>query len=558
MAASKKQNFLQGAAVLSLSVAVVKVIGAIYKIPLKGIIGDVGFAYFNTAYDIYTLLLTIATAGLPIAMSRMISQAYSLGEHNRVRQIYKVSRMLFLGLGLIAALVMGIFCTGLASGFEQPGAWTAILCLAPCAVLMGYLSIYRGFFQGQGNMNPTAVSQVLEAFCKLVVGLGAAYGLMKLTGKVSWAAGGAILGVTVSCLISAFYLYGKFRPAYRELSVSAEEVERFAVTTKKLLAIAIPITIGSAGMQLLNVLEIGIYMDRLEELLASGTYAQNLVPQLQEEVQALKDWTPENHFSLMASGMKGIYNFGYTIFNMPCAFIIPINTSVLPAITAFLTVGDHKSVRETEESASRITGLLALPCSVGLAVLAGPIMGMLGGYEGEKLALATMMMTVMGGAVCLYAATMFTTVLLQSHGKAHIPVINTLICGGVKLALMYMLVGNPNVGIMAVPVCSALCYLSVSALNLWSIRKVVPQKPRLLRNMLRPLLPAALMGAVVYGVYWLMVHIAGITSNMLLCGVPIMVGVVVYFVLVVVCKAITKEDCLLLPKGDKIAKLLKL
>ena len=185
-------------------------------------------------------------------------------------------------------------------------------------------------------------------------------------------------------------------------------------------------------------------------------------------------------------------------------------------------------------------------------------MGMLGGYEGEKLALATMMMTVMGGAVCLYAATMFTTVLLQSHGKAHIPVINTLICGGVKLALMYMLVGNPNVGIMAVPVCSALCYLSVSALNLWSIRKVVPQKPRLLRNMLRPLLPAALMGAVVYGVYWLMVHIAGITSNMLLCGVPIMVGVVVYFVLVVVCKAITKEDCLLLPKGEKIAKLLKL
>ncbi|MBQ6832147.1 MAG: polysaccharide biosynthesis protein [Oscillospiraceae bacterium] len=555
---NKKQNFLHGAALLALAVAIVKVIGAIYKIPLKAIIGDVGYSYFNTAYDIYTLLLTISTAGLPIAMSRMISQAHSLGQYNRVRQIYKVSRTLYLGLGLVCTLVMSLLCGFLAEAMGQPGAWTCILALSPCALLMGFLSAYRGFFQGQGNMAPTSESQVLEAFCKLVVGLSLAYAAMKLTQSVSYAAAGAIFGVSVSCLVSALFLYGKFRPAYRELPVSMEEVETFQKTTGRLLSIAVPITIGSAGLQLLNVLEIGIYMDRLEQLLKTGQYQGQLIDLLEQEVQALPEYAADKQYSLMASSLKGIYNFAYTIFNMPCSFIIPINTSVLPAITACLTLNDHNGVRATEESAARITGLLSLPCAVGLAVLAGPVMGLLGGYSGEKLALATQLMAVLGCAVFLYAFVMYTNVLLQSHSMAHVPVINTLICGVIKLGTMYILTGNPNVGILGVPVCSVLCYLFIAVLNLAVISRKVPQKPRLLRNLLRPFMPAALMGVAVYGVYFALTNFMHISSNLLLCAVPILTGVVVYVLLIPVFRVITKEDCLLLPKGEKLAKLLKL
>lgn len=555
---NKKQNFLHGAALLALAVAIVKVIGAIYKIPLKAIIGDVGYSYFNTAYDIYTLLLTISTAGLPIAMSRMISQAHSLGQYNRVRQIYKVSRTLYLGLGLVCTLVMSVLCGFLAEAMGQPGAWTCILALSPCALLMGFLSAYRGFFQGQGNMAPTSESQVLEAFCKLVVGLSLAYAAMKLTQSVSYAAAGAIFGVSVSCLVSALFLYGKFRPAYRELPVSMEEVESFQKTTGRLLSIAVPITIGSAGLQLLNVLEIGIYMDRLEQLLKTGQYQGQLISVLEQEVQALPEYAADKQYSLMASSLKGIYNFAYTIFNMPCSFIIPINTSVLPAITACLTLNDHNGVRATEESAARITGLLSLPCAVGLVVLAGPVMGLLGGYSGEKLALATQLMAVLGCAVFLYAFVMYTNVLLQSHSMAHVPVINTLICGVIKLGTMYILTGNPNVGILGVPVCSVLCYLFIAVLNLAVISRKVPQKPRLLRNLLRPFMPAALMGVAVYGVYYVLTNFMHISSNLLLCAVPILTGVVVYVLLIPVFRVITKEDCLLLPKGEKLAKLLKL
>ncbi len=554
----KRQNFLQGAALLSISVIIVKIIGAVYKIPLQNILGDVGFSYFNTAYKIYNLLLTISITGLPIATSRMISEAYSLGKFNQVRQIYKAAKGIFLAIGLVSTVIMAAFCTFLAQMLRDPGAWTSILFLSPCALLMGFLSAYRGFFQGQSNMTPTSVSQVLEAFFKLLVGLAGAYLFMKLTDSLAWAAAGGILGVTVSCAVSALYLRYRFKGAYRELEVSTEDVDSFRRTAGKLLSIAIPITIGSAGMELLALLEIGIYKGQIEHLFEIGAVNQGLVAQIEPTVKALKEWTPGTHYSLMASSLKGQYDFCYSIFNMPCQLIIPINTSVLPAITAYLTLGDNKSVRSTEESAARITGLMAAPCAVGLAVLATPIMGMLGGYEGEKLVLAGQMLAILGGCVFVYAAMMFTNALLQSHGKVHIPVINTLVCGSAKLIALYFVTSNPAIGILGVPLCSLICYLAIVILNLVCIRVMVPQKPRLLLGLIYSLLPAGIMGICVYLTHQGLIRFAGITSNTLLCGIPIIVGVVVYVVGVIVTKSIKQEDCMLLPKGEKIAKLLKL
>ena len=530
---SKKQTFLHGAAWLAMATAIVKLIGAFYKIPLKMIIGDQGYGYFSTAYDIYAVLLMISTAGLPVAMSRMISQASSLGNYNQVRRVYKTARAIFLGLGIVSSGLMIGLSKQLAEFQEQPNAAYAIMFLGPCALFMGVISTFRGFFQGQENMRPTSVSQVIEAVFKLAVGLAAAFLLMRQFNDVPLAAGGAILGVTVSCLVSVMYLYGKFRSAYRDMPNTAEQASTYGATAKGLLAIAVPITIGSAGLQLLTVVETKLYMG---QLLTAGGLSQDT-----------------------ADTMKGIYNMTQTIFNMPCAFIIPIAVSVLPAITSHLTLQNNRGVRETEESAARVTGLISLPCSVGLCLLARPIMALLGGYSGEKLELATMLMAVLGVSVFLYAIIQYTNALMQAHGYAHVPVVNMLLAGVAKLAAVYILVGNPKIGILGAPVGAALGYGAIAALNLISIRRVVSQKPALLTNLLRPLLPAAIMGAAVYGVYWAMTYFMGSdTSAVLLCGVPMAVGVAVYFVAVVKCKAITREDCQLLPKGEKIAKLLKL
>ena len=261
----------------------------------------------------------------------------------------------------------------------------------------------------------------------------------------------------------------------------------------------------------------------------------------------------------VAASIKGVYNFAQTIFNMPCAFIVPIAISVIPAITSQITLGNHAAVRETEESAARITGLISLPCSVGLFVLAKPVMALLGGYTGEKLELAAGLLAALGICIFMYAIIQYTTALLQAHGYAHVPVINMLSCGMVKLGVVYILVGNPNLGILGAPIGAILSYVAIATLNLLLIRKLVPQKPALLANLLRALLPAALMGAAVYGSYRGLVLLLGETgSRVILCGAPVIVGVVVYCVAAVLFKAITAEDCKLLPKGDKIAKLLRL
>ncbi len=530
---NKKQTFLHGAALLAMATAVVKIIGAFYKIPLKMIIGDQGYSYFITAYDIYTVLLLISTAGLPIAMSRMISQASSVGNYNQVRRIYATARGIFLSLGVVSTACMMGFSHQLAAFQKQPDAWAAIFCLGPCALLMCIMSTYRGFFQGQGNMRPTSNSQILEAAFKLVIGLALAFFVMKTTKSVAYAAGAAILGVTASCLVSVLYLNGQQRPAYRELPVTGDVPKSYGATAKQLLAIAVPITIGTAGLQVLTVIETNLYMGQL--LTANGMS------------QSTADIT------------KGIYNMCQTVFNMPCAFMVPITTSVLPAITAQLTIGNYEAVKSTEESAARVTGLISLPCAVGLSILAAPVMSLLGGYEGERLALAGTILTVLGINVFFYGMIQYTNVVLQSHGYAHIPVINTLICGGMKLVVVYLLVGNPQIGIVGAPVGMLLCYLCIGVMNLIAIHRVVPQKAKILQNLLRPILPAALMGGAVWGVYRILVAVLGADgSRVLLCGIPVAVGIAVYFVGIVLFKALRREDCLLLPKGERIAKLLHL
>ena len=557
---NKKQTFLHGAALLALATAVVKLIGAFYKIPLKMIIGDQGYGYFTTAYDIYSVLLMISTAGLPIAMSRMISQANSLGHCNRVRQVYKTSRGIFLGLGILSSLLMIFGCRWLANILEQPDAWFAILCLGPCALLMGVMSTFRGFFQGQENMRPTSNSQMLEAAIKLIVGLAAAFVIMRMTNRVSFAAGGAILGVTISCLISSIFLFSQFRPAYRDLPNTQEDAGTGKSTAKALLAIAIPITIGSAGLQLLTVVETGLYMDRLVMLIETNQYTLPLIDTIKADILASEPALSSGQLpTQVAATLKGIYNFAQTIFNMPCAFIVPITASVLPAITAHLTLSKDNEVRATEESAARITGLLSMPCSVGLCILARPIMALLGGYSGEKLDLAATLMMMLGGSVFLYAIIQYTNVVLQSHGLAHVPVINMLLSGGAKLAVVYILTGNPALGILGAPIGTLLCYAVIAILNLICIRKLISQKPRLLRNLLRPLLPALLMGVAVFFAYQGLIRVLGADgSRIILCGAPIALGAAIYFLFVVLTKAITREDCLLLPKGEKIADLLHL
>ena len=529
MSETKKQSFLHGTALLAISAALVKLIGAFYSIPLKTIIGDDGFGFYSTAYEIYTLLLLISTAGLPVAMSRIISQASSLDNYRQVRKIYNVARGIFLGLGIAGTLLMVFGCKFLANKLNHSDAWTCIAALGPSCLLICLMSTYRGFFQGQSNMMPTSVSQVLEAICKLIAGLGLALLVLHFTKDYALAAAGAIVGVTLSCLVGAVYLKFCVHKAYKILPTTGTETESGAAIAKNLLAIAVPITIGAAGLQLLTVLETRYYMGNLLEMMTKE----------------------------QANIQKGIYNFTQKVYNMPCAFITPITISIIPAITAAITTGNRTEAKETAESAARATALIAMPCAIGIAVLAEPIIGLLGGYSGERLVLASRLMSILGICVMFNATVLLTNAIMQAHGHAVIPVVNMFVGGFIKLAAVLILTCNPHIGIIGTPIGSLLCYVVITVLNLITMKIVLKNPPAIFKNMLRGFLSAAIMGICAFGA-WYGLKALGITSNLILCALPILVGVAVYLVSAVTLKAITREDCLLLPKGEKIAKLLHL
>ena len=273
----KKQNFLQGAALLAIATAIVKVIGALYKLPLNMAIGAEGYSYFTTAYDIYAVLLLVSTAGLPVAVSRMVSEASTLDQYARLRKIFRTALVIFAVLGTLTSVLMIGGAKTLANLMNQPDAWISIACLGPCGILMCLTSAYRGYFNGQSNMLPSSISQVIEALGKLLIGLALAFFFVKTTGNVAMAAGGAIIGVTIGCVLSTLYLWIKFHKNYRSLPVTNEPAGETKDTVKQLLAIAIPITIGSAGLQLLTVIESGLYMDRLVDLISTGRYMGHMV-----------------------------------------------------------------------------------------------------------------------------------------------------------------------------------------------------------------------------------------------------------------------------------------
>ena len=549
----KKQTFLQGTAVIAIATVLVKLMGFLFKVPLNNIIGEDGFGYFNTAYDVYNVLLMISTTGLPVAMSRMISQAQTLGNHAQIKRIYRTSLYVFLTIGMVGSLGMLIFCRQLSVMVTtNENSWAAIAALAPCVLLICLVSAYRGFFQGQSNMTPTSVSQIFEAVTRLVVGLGLAWLVMKLTGEaavraqgivlasgetaqdygdITLAAGGAILGVTLGSLISVVYLHHKFRQSNQILSLGGGTAKSTRSTMKELLSIAVPITLGSAGLQIINLFDTMIYMRRLTGAL---------------------QWTEK-----MADSAKGVYNFCQTVFALPCSFIPTITIAVIPAITASLTRKDLAEAKATSESSVRTMALIAMPCAAGLFVMAEPVIRLLcSTYTEDKIQLAATMLAILGLTVIFNSLVLLLNAIMQAHGDVVTPVVNMLIGGIIKIIVNYILVGQPNLNIVGAPIGTFICYISITALDLIAMKRHISARPAIFKNIIRPGLASAIMGAATFMVYRVLSN--AISSWKLACLLSLAFAVVLYAVLVVFLRCLTYEDCMLLPKGEKIAKILRI
>ncbi len=532
----KRPSFLGGAAVLAAAVAIVKIIGAVYKIPLGNIIGDEGKAHFTVAYNIYNLLLTISTAGLPLAISKLTSEAHALGRENEKRKLFRTAIWLFFGLGTVFSLVMFFGSAQLASFMNDPLAFWSIRALAPAVFCVCLLACMRGYTQGQGNMTPTAISQILEALCKLGFGLSLAWYFLQLGRGVELAAAGAILGVTIGTVMSMVFLIF-YLLTHRDRTKSLDVPESSGTLMKKVLLIGVPITLSNSAMSIITLIDSKIVLGRLESI-------SSLLPE-----------TP--------TALYGQYTFGMDLINLPPSFVYPVTMSLIPFAAAAMARKDTAGANRIISSAFRLIAILAIPAGVGLSVLSGPILRMLYPAQPEAAAAAGPHLQVLGIACIFICLMTLTNAILQSYGHERIPIC-TMIAGGVtKIVMNYVLVGNPDINIHGAPISTLCCYLVICGLNLFFVWKYSPEKPKYFQLFAKPVVASVLMGVMAWAGYGLTLRLLTggeytYGASALATVVGIGAGVVVYGILVIALGILRAEDLQSVPKGQKLIKLLHL
>ncbi len=536
MSKQNKQSFLGGAAILAAAVAIVKVIGAVYKIPLGNIIGDEGKAHFTVAYNIYNLLLTISTAGLPLAISKLTSEAHALGKENEKRKLFRTAIWLFFTLGTVGSLFMFFGASQLAAFMNDALAFHAIRALAPAVFCVCLLACMRGYTQGQGNMKPTAVSQVLEALCKLTIGLTLAWYMLKIGKGVEISAAGAILGVTVGTIVSTLFLIC-YLLRNRDTTPSADIPSSGRDLMSRVLAIGIPITLSNSAMSIITLIDSKIVLGRLET------------------ISSLLNDTP--------TALYGQYTFGMDLINLPPSFVYPVTMSLIPFAAAAMARHDNREANRVISSAFRLIAILSIPAGVGLSVLAGPILTLLYPKVPLAAAAAAPHLRVLGIACIFICIMTLTNAILQSYGHERVP-IWTMVAGGLtKIIMNYVLVGNPDINIHGAPISTLCCYLVIVMLNLFFVWKYSPEKPRYLQLFAKPVVASALMGGSVWAVYGLLYRAlsgghASYGANALAALAGVFVGVVVYAILVIALQILRAEDLKGIPHGARLAALLHL
>ncbi len=540
MPASKNQNYLHGAAMLAAAVVVIKILGAIYKIPLGNILGDKGFAHFTVAYNLYSVLLTLSTAGLPIALSKMVSEASNLGRPAQLARTFRIALIAFVVLGAAGTGVMLFFPTDLAIFLTDVQASQSILVIAPTVVLVCVMSAFRGYTQGLSDMRPTSISQVIEVAVKVAFGIGLALILQSRGASVPVLSACAISGVSVGSLAACVYMgyeaYKHMRDQkLRVAAFSDEKTEADRTILKKLIKIGIPIALGSSVLSVITLVNTKLILGQLQNSVGlSGDDAQTLF---------------------------GVYSKAMTMYNLPAALITPLTISIIPAIAGFLAVKQYRQAKDVIESSLRISTIIALPMAVGLSVMAYPIMNVFYyGSAGEGGGL----LAIMGAASFFVCLALMTTAILQAGGRERFPMYTMLAGGALNIIINWYLVGNPKVNIFGAPIGTLICYIVMSGLNLWFVMHKMPERPKLSKVFIKPLINSAVMGVSAWIVYPAVLGVIaggaepGRKTVLLALFAAVLIASVVYAVMTVVTRAITANDVMLIPKGEKIAKLLRI
>ena len=572
-----------GAGVLTIATLLVKGISALYKLPLTNyLLGTVGIAYFTRAYAIYTPLYSISMAGLPIAVSKLVAQSVELGRVRDARRIFNVSRKLFFLVGLTGTILLAAIAYPYANVFSKsPESFMSILAIAPCIVFCCMMSSFRGYYEGLKNMTPTSVSQVIEAFVKLVFGLAATWvfisrcksyyaannvnGVATILGRTvtkeselmaaiyPYASAVAIFGVTLGSMVGLLYLYIHYKKKgfgfTREELVNSPPPKSDKVLRKQIITIATPIALSSLIVNISNIIDDVMIGNRLNHALTVG----------KEIVKGMYQ------YSLVSSGtsddlindyLYGVHASVLNVKNLIPTITMSIGVSVIPMLASAWEAKSKRKVKVTVESAIRITMMLALPAGLGIAALSKPILELLYSKQTHMIPIAAPMLCVYGFGVFMFSVASPITNMLQAVGRMDIPLKSVAIGSIVKIILNFVLIGNPQININGAVWSTMVCYVVMLSINFTALLKVTKVRIDYSSVFIKPLIAAIVCGlAALYSHSLLADRLllnAKVSTVLAIC-----VGGALYAVTLLLIKGIARDDVEMLPKGEKFAKVLE-
>lgn len=562
---------------------IVHLINIFYKIPITNIIGEVGRGYFTSAYELYTPIYAISMAGLPVAVSKMISERMATGRYREVRRVRDACKRVFLITGIGGtALIVALSYPFSHYIIGSPNTFYSILCIAPSIFFCCMMSTYRGYYEGLRNMTPTGFSQVFETIGKLVFGMGlskivldAGYSQFRQSGTVfgvpcesadkvvllaaPYSAAAAISGVTIGTILGLIYLFIYHHTKGDGITdddiFSSPEPEKVGTLTKTLVKTVIPIATSALVLNITNLIDTTTVQSRLKYAVSIGADTiRNMYPQIDSlgiETADIKDF------------LYGCYGVGLDFRNLVPTVIMTLGVSAIPVLSAAYVVKDKEKMEGAIQTVIKTATLLGVPAGFCMAVLAEPILRIM--YPRSiSISISAPFVAIFGYFALLLAISTPINNMLQAIGRADVPVKSLILGATVKIICNYILVGNPEINIKGAPVGTILCYLIIVVNNLRILLKETGAKIRWFDCFFRPLAVGAFSGGFAYIVYdlctaYLVFGNEGsrLNGNSVSCLIALIFAIIIWVLLLLIFKVLSKSDILMLPKGKKIVKTLE-
>lgn len=536
------KNYLVQGTILTVAAIVAKVIGMIYRIPLTNILGDDGIGYYSTANEIYNILLMISTFSLPLALSRLVSERRHLGQAKNAHKVFVCAMKFAVAAGAVMALLTFFLAGVITDNIMHVGsAALALRVLAPAIFLFAIAGAFRGFFQGHETMVPTATSQVIEQIVNAVISVVGAGVMMGIGTKMAeksgdpnlgpaWGAAGGTFGTVASISVALLFLVVVYISYQRTFKRHLRKDPTKHLESDQAIYRALLVTIGPIVLSTL-VYNIGTLIDQgiFNSVLASQGYCEK-----------------------QYSTIWGIYSGKYRVLmNVPLCVASCLSPSVVPALTAAMADGNHKEAGIKVRDSIRYTMIITIPCAVGMAALASPIMQLIFG-DAKSLTAGIMQQGAL--LIVLLALSTLSTGILQGLGEMKKPLYNTTIALVVQIVTLYLFLRVFRLNIYSVIYSNTIFALIICVLNAIAIGQKISYRQEIKKTFLIPLISSGVMGLAAIGIYQLFHLFAG---NAISCILAVLAAMAVYGVLLVKLGGISEKELLGIPKGTLIVQILK-